>query len=180
MSPSAKSPVEHWRYALPSVNLEGWAIIFIDAHGAFSARSDWGDVGYVWGPSGLPEGGFKRFLLTCGDDYLISKFGRGRRVYDPERSLRAVKEYIISNRREWGASQEECREEWELLKQHDDLETEHNFSMWWSETKLEEAGDLYRDKVEDRVTNFVKHVMPRLREVLRAELAQAPEATHDP
>lgn len=161
--------VETWRYQLSSLPGGGWATIFMDSTGSFSALSDWGNVGYRWNTRGL-TGGFKRFILECDDRYLLSKLGQGRQEYDPDETLQAVKEYILSNRREWGATKDEAREEWELLETYDYLETDFDFAQWYRQTQLEEASDVYRQRCVVEVQQFVQFVMPTLREVLREEL----------
>ena len=167
------SDVQTWRYSLPNVQGEGWAIIFIDETGCFTALSDWGDVGYRWNQRGLPEGGFKRFLIQCEDSYLISKFGSQRREYDPEATLEAVKHDILQSRRDGQLSKEDAREEWDGLQTYDNLSNDHDFSQWYTTTKLD-AAELHCMRYVRDVTNFVEKVMPRLREVLKAELNPAP------
>lgn len=164
------SDVKTWRYSLPNVKGEGWAIIFMDETGCFTALSDWGDVAYRWNQRGLPPGGFKHFLLTADDSYLISKFGSQRREYDPENTLASVKDHILSTRRDGSMTKDDAREEWDSLKTYEDLRTEFDFSQWYSTTKLEDAGEFHCMRYVRDVTNFVEKVMPRLRELLRAEV----------
>ena len=163
------NPVKVWRYSLPNVQHQGWAIIFVDSIGCFTALSDWGDVGYRWPEQGWGEGDFRKFLLSLDDSYLTGKLGRGRKEYDREGTLAAVRERIAE------LPQKKQEEELELLKRHDDLHNDHNFSQWYTDTNLEDAGELHCQQTVSDVTRFVEHVMPRLREVLKAELkAEAP------
>jgi hypothetical protein len=167
--------VQTWRYSLPNVQGEGWAIIFLDETGCFAALSDWGDVSYRWNQRGLPEGGFKRFLIRCDDFYLISKFGSQRREYDPESTFESVKEHIIQARRDGTMEKDDAREEWDFLRTYEELRTEFDFWQWYSVTQLD-AADFHCTRYVRDVVCFVKHVMPRLRELLKAELDPVPTA----
>lgn len=157
--------VETWRYALPNQKGEGWAIIFIDSIGCFTALSDWGNVAYRWPENGWGDFDFRKFLLRCDDSYLTGKFGQNRREYDPEGTLAAVKERI-----ETLTDEDRGLEEKRLLERHSDLYTEYDFHEWYNETTLEDAGEFHSRRIDRDVTNFVKHVMPRLRELLRQDL----------
>lgn len=173
------SSAKVWRYSLPSVKGEGWAIIFLDSIGCFTALSDWGDVGYRWPQQGWGDGDFRKFLLSCDDYYLTTKFGRGRKEYDPKRTLACVKEHILTHRRDARLTKEEARQEWDLLRTYDELDREFDFSQWYSATQLDDPGEFYCMRYVSDVTHFVAHVLPRLRDVLKAELAAETPAQTD-
>lgn len=164
------SDVQTWRYSLPNIRGEGWAIIFLDEIGCFSALSDWGNANYRWPDHGWGEGDFRKFLLDCDDYYLTGKLGQGRKEYDPEGTLESVKGAIIQARRSGEFTKEVAREEWERLDLYDQLDREFDFSQWYGHTKLFEAGECHCQRYVREVTSFIEHVMPRLREVLKAEL----------
>jgi hypothetical protein len=168
-----RGEVQTWRYSLPNVKGEGWVIAFVDSTGCFSALSDWGDVAYRWSAQGWGPGDFREFLLRADDYYLTSKFGRGRKEYDPEGTLDGVKSYIIEARRDGYKTKEEAREEWDRLDTYEDLRTEFDFTQWYMATKLDDPGEFHRMRYVGEVTAFIKHAMPRLREVFRAELKEA-------
>lgn len=176
-------PIKTWRFDLPNVNMEGWAIVFIDNAGCFTAVSDWGDVAYRWpndghcGPS---------FIRQCDDGYLIRKLGQGRQEYDPERTVESVRDFLWSEaagicyehdergeetvlRSLSRADREQLRflaGEWERLREFDDLENEFQYGCWYHETRLDDASEFYRTRYERDVINFVTKVMPRLRPLL--------------
>lgn len=165
-----KSGVETWRYSLPNEKGEGWVIAFLDSTGCFTALSDWGDVAYRWSAGGWGEGDFRQFLLQCDDYYLTAKFGRNRREYDPEASLKAAKRAIIETRRHGTFDKEEARAEWDRLKDYDDLGHEYDFGMFYNVTKLQDFGECHCTRYVSDVTAFVKHAMPRLRDEFRKSL----------
>ena len=165
------SDVQTWRYSLPNIQGEGWAIIFIDSIGCFTALSDWGDVGYRWPQQGWGPGDFRAFLLQCDDSYLMGKLGQNRKEYDPESTLANVKDTIIQYRRDGTFDKDTAREEWDRLDTYDMLDRDHDFSQWYGHTKIEEAGECHCMRYVREVTGFIEHVMPRLRALLTAELA---------
>jgi hypothetical protein len=164
-----------WRYHLPSIKGEGWAIIFMDSQGSFAALSDWGNVSNRW-PDESDERDFRDFIIGCDDDYLRRKFGhqfgQNREEYDGEATLASLKQYILRARRDGSWSKEEAADEWELLEHYQQLETEIDFSNWYqsSGTTIGDAYEFVHRRFDNGVTNFVAKAMPRLREVLRAEL----------
>jgi len=161
-----------WRYSFPNVNnYEGWAIIFLDSAGCFAALSDYGDWSYRWSVLGFAEGeDIRKFLLTCDDDYLLRKLGQGRKEYDPEGTLESAKSAIIEARRDDRWTKDEARDEWDSLKTHDELRNEFDFGMWYSNTKVADAGECHQQRYPNQLKAFIKLEMPRLREVLRQEL----------
>ena len=175
--PSSEPPaIETWRISLPNVQGQGWAIIFMDSTGCFAALSDYGDVSYRWNQRGLPDGGFKRFILKADDYYLTGKFGQGRRVYDGDATYESIKDHILQARKDDSMSKEKARQEYDHLKLHHDLkDREFDFGLWYNGTELDDAGEFYCQKYDRDVTCFVKFVLPRLREYLRQDLGLTPE-----
>lgn len=165
--------VETWRYSLPNVKGEGWVIAFLDSTGCFTALSDWGNVAYRWNARGWGPGDFRQFLLSCDDYYLTSKLGQGRQEYDPEKTLQSVKEYIIEQRKSRRWDKEDAAKEWDRLDTYSNLESEFDFGHWVSATEIGDAAEFYSQKYVSDVSAFIKHAMPRLREVFRAELKEA-------
>lgn len=161
--------VRTWRYYLPKVKGEGWAIVFLDSIGCFSALSDWGNVGYRWPQAGWGDGDFRDFLLDCDNSYLESKFGQERREYDPEATVESVRNGLLRARREGYLTKEEARDEWNLLRRHFNLSDESDFSEWFSETKVDAAGEHHHTRYVREVTSFIEHVMPRLREQMKLD-----------
>lgn len=171
--------IQTWRYQFPSEKGEGWAVVFMDSTGCFAALSDWGSCSYRWSQAGWGPGDFRKFLLSCDDGYLASKFGQGRREYDPEGTVRSVKERLEELERGGDLSVEDLAEERELLRRFDDLDNEMNYMQWRQETKIDVSDGFSMQRYERDVTSFIKRVMPRLRQKLKDELAE-PVASASP
>jgi len=115
--------MQMWRYAIPSLKGEGWAILFLDNEGCFAVLSDWGDWSYRWNTRGVAEKDMRHFIVTCDNGYLRGKLNPVQE-FDAEKTLVAVKEYICGTRREKRLTKEEAREEWWLLEEHEELDNE--------------------------------------------------------
>jgi hypothetical protein len=164
------SDVRVWRYHLPSIKGEGWVIAFLDSIGAFSCLSDWGDYGYRWPQAGWGPGDFRQFFVQCHDDYVLHKIAR-RDTYHSDRTLRNVKDHILSHRRDLCWSRQWARDEWNLLTRHSNLYSREDFAFWYQDTKIADVGELSVYDVSDQARGFIEHAMPRLREAIKAELA---------
>ena len=163
------TPVTTWRYHLPSVNCEGWAVAFLDSIGCFAVLSDYGDYGHRWPQNGWGPGGFRDFFLQCGDDYVLRKIAP-RKCYDGDATFREVKRRICDLRRHGSWSRDRAREEWDLLLGSEGLYSREDFSVWYQRTQIDEAYDLAVYDVEPQAKGFVTFCLPRLREAIRAEL----------
>jgi hypothetical protein len=164
-----KPAVKTWRYHLPSIRGEGWAIAFLDSIGCFTCLSDFDDWSYRWPEAGWGPRDFRQFILRCNDHYILHKVARDDTYYGAQ-TLRNVKERILERRRHGGWDRSKARREWDLLREHDDLDSRESFAMWWQQTEIDDCSELAHWDVPPRATAFFKHVMPRLREVIRAEL----------
>jgi hypothetical protein len=170
-----------WRYSIPSAMSQGWAILFLDEAGCFTALSDWGNVAYRWNPRGLPEGlDFRQFLLECDASYITSKLGQNRREYDAEATKEAIRSQIIQERLEAACcasyttggrekARTTARLEWDLVTTMGDAA--EDFAAWHNDTSLCDPSEVYCTRYVGEVTNFVEHAWPRLREVMRCELS---------
>lgn len=158
-----------WRYAFPSINGEGWAVILMDSSGVFSAVSDYGDYAHYWNHHGCKD--FREFFLGSSRDYMLRKL-HPKKEYDSETTLDVVLSTIIEERRAGTLTKEEARDTWhEVRVHHNDLESEFNFFSWVeSGPAITESWELYRDRFPVDAQAFVDNVMPRLAAVLKAEL----------
>jgi hypothetical protein len=168
------SNVQTWRYHLPNVKGEGWAIAFLDAIGCFTVLSDYGNYGHRWPQAGWGPGDFRVFFLQTDDDYVMRKLAR-RDTYYGDRTLRAVKERILECRRTEFRSREWARQEWDLLDRYDRLYSREDFAMWYTHTRIEDPSELAVYDVDSDVRGFIAHVLPRLREAIRSQLAEQGE-----
>lgn len=162
--------VKTWRYHLPSINGEGWAIAFLDSIGCFTCLSDFDDWSYRWPEAGWGPRDFRQFFIRCNDNYVLGKIARDDTYYGSQ-TLRNVKERILEGRRHGGWGRDMARKEWELLREYDDLDSRESFAMWYQQTEIQDCSELAHWGVPPRAKAFMEHVMPRLREVIRAELA---------
>lgn len=161
------SEVKFWRYSIPNTNgYEGWAVLFLDNAGCFTALSDYGDWSYRWNQRGMDQPDMRYFILSCDDDYLLRKINPAKE-YDPEKTTAAIRELILGMRRETQLTKEEARDEWELTSS---LDTEYEFGSWMRDTNLPDASEVWCVKHSEQARAFLKHCMPRLRELIKNEL----------
>jgi hypothetical protein len=164
------TPVTTWRYHLPSTSsFGGWAIVFLDSIGCFSALSDYGDYGYRWPEAGWGPGDFRAFLAGRDPRYVLGKIAR-RDHYDGDATLRAVKEQLCELRRHGSWKRERAREEWDLLALFDGLATREDFGRWYDRTRLDEAYEFSVFTHPPRAQAFMENVFPRLQAAIREEL----------
>jgi hypothetical protein len=153
-----------WRYSIPSENLEGWAVLFVDASGTVAAVSDFGNYAYVWGRGCLPEGvTILEFLLRVESGYLLEKFAP-EKVLDKAATCRAIRKYLA----DWAALSDPAaiREEMALLPESDEA---FDFRQWCEDTAVE-AGELAVFGHHPQALAFIERCWPRLRALIQAEL----------
>jgi hypothetical protein len=163
--------VTTWRYSIPSVNGEGWAILFLDSTGSFTAISDWGDYSHHWRRIGWGSLGsdFREVSLGFGDSYIQDKIS-GDDVYDGEATLVRVKQEIVRRRRDGECDAEWAREQWDAAV---DSSLHHGIVEFWLwETELEERHEFLVYRKDPGAAAFVKNALPRLREKIREDLAR--------
>jgi len=143
----------------------GWAEIHLGSRGQFMAISDYGNYGYVWSsvggdPSQPYLERFCRFLIgvESSPSYFAEKLNPTM-VYDPESTLKLIKEHILSARKDGTWEREEAREEWELLKNFNSLESKYDFERWMEETRFGEPWELGSTQLEGQVVAFVNEIM---------------------
>lgn len=176
-------PVTTWRYHLPNERpLEGWAIVFLDSIGCFACLSDYGDYGYRWpeaGWSNPQERDFRQAFLSFDDGYILRKLAR-RDEYDGEATAKNIRRHICEMRREGAAysphsragawTKQRARDEWNLLKRHDDVSGREFFAFWYQDTTIQDCAELAVYDIPKQAVAFVERVMGRLREAIRADL----------
>lgn len=168
------TPIKLYRYDLPNVDGEGWAIIVLGSDGFFSAVSDYGNYGHYWSAHGTDD--FRQFVLRrcteVGWESNAAKLGHGTE-YDGAATCAAI-ETEIRRRREAGELSDcEALNELELLEDHDDVSSSQDLALWLNATELEqifETGLVVYSHPSD-VRAFCQKTLPRLAEVLCAELA---------
>ena len=158
-----------YRYALPNVNWEGWAVVLLTSNGMLAVASDFGNYVHHWPPE---PGDFRAFLLQCDDGYLTRKLSGGHRVVDGQRTAQGIREQILHYRREGFYTREFARKEWDLCNSAD-FGSEWDLHDWYRETDLEDAYDLVSHDAPPQLVGFMEHVWPRFRAALQAELGEA-------
>lgn len=148
----------HRRYVVRGEGGQWLATVFIGADGVFSTVSDWGNYGYWWTSFGDD---IRRFLCGCDDGYLLGKFSP-QHEYDDVATEAAIREHI--------ATLPEREREMETIHL-EELESSGDFRGWCDETGIEAPWEFSRERTSRQAVAFVEKVMPRLREMLRAELA---------
>ena len=162
-----KAP-ELWRYRIPNIDGEGWAIFVIGSDGYFSSVSDWGNYAFIWRDHGCKD--FREFLLLAEKDwqYFSEKLAHGR-VYDGVQTEKLIKETIIQQRRDKTLSKAEAHKEWKLFTTSE-FGGEFGFHTWYLDTELGDAGELACFEVCPQTVQFVRKAMVRLIPLLKAEL----------
>lgn len=146
---------------------EGWAIFHIDSKGFLGIFSDYGNYAYHWSSFG---GDFKDFLSGLEWDYLYGKLMQGRdaSIYDGEATLRGIQKHILDLRHRKRLSREQAREEWDLAKGSEiDERFSNGYSLWYRDTNLEDAHELYETMCEPQCRAFCEKVWPRFIEALK-------------
>lgn len=189
---TAATDLRTWRYVLPSEKedrFSGWAIVFMDSTGAFATVSDYGSYAYKWHTQGWGPGDFRRFIVHCDGDYVRRKLAP-REEYDGEATLKAAKRTIIDQRRtyarllhEGGLSSfrpneigrpldsDEARAEWDLLKEHSDLDSESDLVLWAQHTRVNYYEGIAQTRPSPQAVAFCERTLPRLQEMLKRQLA---------
>lgn len=160
-----------WRYYLPSQKGEGFAEIVLCSSGFFGAVSDYGNYSFAWRHFG--EGDFRAFVAGLGWDYLAGKLGpcSGHQDQaDYERTVKVIREHILEHRREGYYSKDMARAEWEAVELLDGEATEVGIHEWMEATRIEDACELISYGPSVHLRAFCRQTMPRLAELLRAEL----------
>ena len=140
--------------------------MFLGADGVFSTVSDYGDYGYWWRDVG-GDGDIRRFLCDCDAGYLVRKLAPTLER-DDDATVRAIKDCILDLRRQEVLTKEQARAEWTLVEGFESPD------VWYHETELHRVtavAELSRNRHNPQAVSFVEKVMPRLREVLQAEMA---------
>lgn len=163
-------------YDLPSIKGEGWARVILTSDGMFSTVSDWGNYAFWWGSIGPDD--FREFViqLVGQTHYVCSKFCSHPYPYDGPATFEAVKRHILEHRRRAKMTQREARDEWYLLEKNSDLDTEVDFTRWHDETELCDAHEFAVYSPPGDAVGFCKHILPRLAELLKAEMAEDRQA----
>lgn len=169
--------VTTWRYVLPSLpkGEDSWSIVFVDSTGCVAVLSDYGDWCYRWVTKHCGFDDFRKFLVQADWGYVAMKLGLGRedalRVYDGEATRKNIRRRIREARRDGSLSKKQARDEWELAGSDIEDNGLVGFHEWYQHTKFSDAYECAVYRMSHGLHHWVTVSFPRLKEVLRAELA---------
>lgn len=165
--------IKIWRYSLPSEKGEGWAVIHMDSKGFFATCSDYGNYAYHWSSWG--EKDFRHFVIemTKDPDYIGNKLNHEKWYkHNDDETVKNIKQEIIRRRREERIDKDEARDHWDDLDYYERGETD--FRGWIEKQTLFEdwceASDCGVSKPSADIWCFCTRTLPRLAEILKAEL----------
>jgi len=166
-----KKDIQFWRYSIPPTDsVEGWGIFLLDSTGMFAAVTDYGNYAFKWTHHGCKD--FREFVIKAHKsyDYILGKLIS--KVYSGKKTINHIKRHILEYRWERSYSKKFARKEWDLIKEIDDMDNVIGFKEWYDSTHIEDAAEFYGEDWTPCAKAFAKKLMPRLAEVLKAELAK--------
>lgn len=169
------TPPKLYRYYIPSKDgLSGWGEIVLSSGGFFAAVTDYGNYAFAWRHFG--EGDFRKWFadLENSTDYLLNKISNYE--FDLESTCNEIKREIFSSRRKELFTEEEAREEYDLVLQL--ALGEISFDEWSGRTSFCDAFDFKQDKHPADAVAFAEDLLPRLAKEIRDELSK--EAQKEP
>lgn len=167
MADPKKSSVTCWRYALPPIRHEGWAIVHIDSHGFFAVVSEFGNYAFNWSAFGED---FRQFLLGIDTDYLCGKLGGAPHHLDLQATTQRFREDILQNRREGRLERERARALWTTTEEfrHDLITFEELVDAFSVESPDCWEWGCYN--FAPALRGFAQDIWPRLMTAIRADL----------
>ncbi|MCP3065305.1 hypothetical protein LXT21_41690 [Myxococcus sp. K38C18041901] len=174
-----------WQYRLRTEKGAWLADVILRSDGFFATVSDWGNYACRWSSPGCP---FREFVarLALSPDYVSGKL-ESRDWYDGEGTLKRIREYLLTSRRERSLSKEDAAKEWRVLAEsldcftggvpRDALDIDlEQFGRWYHATSIADAAGFARYDYPPDVQSFAREVMPALAVAIRAELAAEQQA----
>jgi len=156
--------VTTWRYKLPPIKGEGWAIVVMDSTGLFATVSDYGNYAFLWTHHGHDD--FRKFVMGLDADYVRCKLDSSTQL-NVDKTIKAIRTYILTARREGSFEKDEARDEWERLEYVGD---EAELMTFVQDTGINDAWELYVYEPTPAIAGFVSKILPRLQEAIRIEL----------
>jgi hypothetical protein len=139
--------------------------------GYISVVGSFGSFGHYFGNCG---GDFRSFLCSCDKHYLTGKFfGTEARVFDCDKTIVALKRFLITQRREGNIDKEEAREKFDVLAEAGQ-NSEEAFFMFLSERWTRfydwEVYSLGERVMNSQAVGFFDDIWPGFVAELRSEL----------
>lgn len=147
--------------------------------GVILAYSTFGSYCNAWSACGVP---FKQFLIGCNFDYFMTKcLGSDARVFDGEKSVRAMLDVVLSCRRYNGLAPHLARDAWDHIIEHrDEAEaSEHDFVRVMQDCEVRcvraEPWEHIRRSPTAQSTGFWRDIWPHFIAAIREESRTLPE-----
>lgn len=160
-----------WRYVIPNVQYDGWAIVHVDSSGFLGIVSDFGNYAYRWVNWGDQD--FRAFLLKLGQtdkDYLHSKLGRAT-CFDHKTTAKTLRQWIVEGRRNESYNQSSARECWDIVKQFEAYQYSAEWLYNHLNEEIENVTDAFSYTYENELKNFVQRVWPRIQAAISVDVA---------
>lgn len=151
----------------PSRQSTEWGRFWLTDDGCLTILSDYGNYGYWWSNTG---GEIREFLIGCDDGYLMRKLAAGEREFNGRSTVRAIRELIISWRRDGSLSKERAREEWSLLDRYSDMNHPDEFREWAGRTEFGDAWEFAAYEIPCQLQQFMERLWPGFIQQMSAEL----------
>lgn len=163
--------IKFWRYSIPPIDGEGWGIFLLDSTGMFAAVTDYGNYAYMWLLRHTGCDDFREFFDHKDGYYVLGKCAPSRgKEFQGRETEQMVREEILRLRWEHQITEQQARNEWELVDSIDFYYSE-GFHEWYQQTTLEEAHELAVYGYNASEKAFAEILLPRFCDVVSAELA---------
>lgn len=168
------SDVKLYRYVLPSVKGEGWAVVVMGSDGYFSTVSDYGNYAYWWSHHGTDD--FRKFMLTADADYVRRKLNP-EMVLDSRETEKALKQIVLRARRRREIDAYDAREWFDRCYLHNEVDLADWFNNYPGKLP-DEYWEAHHTMAAPQVVAFTEKVLPRLKQAIREEMAKETDALH--
>lgn len=161
-----------------SIFLRYWPREDGGASGYISVVGSFGSFGHYFGNTGCD---FREFLCGCDKWYLSHKFfGLESQVFDCDKTVVAIKRYIIERRRTGSLEKDQAREMFEAVKDASGNNSEESFFMDLSHTMPNfyewEIYSMGAKVMNPQAAGFLETLWPGFVAELQSELHQAASA----
>ena len=159
-----------WRYSVPNVDYDGWAVAHLDNRGFLAVIGDYGEFGHLWHNFGDED--FRVFLSRLGPDYLMGKLGE-RTELNRKKTVHELRREICQDRRSGLLDREQAREDWDAVAAFE-VESDATYSAedFLDELHMEDAGELFVMDYPPRLKGFMERTWPRLVAAMQEDLAR--------
>jgi hypothetical protein len=152
-----------------------WARIWVTSDGLISIASDYGHFGYWFGGPGCEIRRFLTGVDPSQDGYMAIKLADGRRVYDPDSTVRRIREEVVRMRKDKEIDRDTARELWNSVNEFELDHSDARASSWLDEDLVREhlgcdAYGYFAQQMPGDVRGFMRDIWPVFVETLKEEL----------